>query len=65
MSRHDVLVNDLQHELVTAFHWRSDPPAWPESRAYFADDSGWFASAIILAQLGQPWAHCTTLDQRL
>ncbi|WP_330473182.1 phosphoribosyltransferase family protein [Terrabacter sp. C0L_2] len=45
-------MDDLRRELITAFRWRSDPPVWPESRAYYADDSGWFASATIVAHLG-------------
>ena len=52
LPRHDVPVNEFRRALIAAFQWRSDPPVWPESRAYYADDSGWFASSSIVAQLG-------------
>ncbi|MBO1756546.1 adenine phosphoribosyltransferase [Allobranchiibius sp. CTAmp26] len=41
---------------MSAFHWRSDPPVWPEHRIYYADDSAWWREPTILGELGSSLA---------
>ncbi len=45
-------VSDLRALLQESFRWRSDPPVWPSTRTHYADDSGWFRSAEVIAALG-------------
>ncbi len=46
------LMTELRSTLLESFRWRSDPPAWPEERAYFADYSLWWREATVLHQVG-------------
>ncbi|ADG75755.1 phosphoribosyltransferase [Cellulomonas flavigena DSM 20109] len=32
--------------------WRSDPPVWPQPRAYYADCSAWWRDPDVIAGLG-------------
>lgn len=45
-------MNDLRAGLIAGFSWRSDPPVWPESRAYYADYSAWWRDSSVLAEIG-------------
>ena len=45
-------MTELRSALLDGFRWRSDPPAWPEDRAYFADYSLWWREPAVLHKLG-------------
>jgi len=45
-------VDDLRARLIAQFRWRSDPPVWPESASFYADDSSWWRDPAILSDLG-------------
>lgn len=45
-------MDDLRTRLITGFTWRSDPPVWPATRAYYADYSAWWRDSAVLAQIG-------------
>ena len=49
---HTGRVTDLRASLVAGFTWRSDPPVWPEPRAYYADYSAWWRDASVIARIG-------------
>lgn len=43
---------DVRGALSATFRWRSDPPVWPESRAYYADYGRWWRDPQVLGALG-------------
>ncbi len=49
-------MRDVRTQLISAFHWHSDPPVWPEHRIYYADDSGWWREPTILSEIGSALA---------
>ncbi|XAS75078.1 hypothetical protein V3G39_10400 [Dermatophilaceae bacterium Sec6.4] len=49
-------MRDVRTQLISAFHWHSDPPVWPEHRIYYADNSGWWREPTILSEIGSALA---------
>lgn len=47
----------VRDELFAHFRWRSDPPVWPEARAYYADYTLWWRQPTILQLVGPALAN--------
>lgn len=50
-------MTELRDQLIANFRWRSDPPAWPESRTFYAVYSQWWRQPTILSALGPALAQ--------
>lgn len=42
--------------MLAGFRWRSNPSAWPDERAYFADYSLWWRDPVVIRHVGEALA---------